>query len=79
MAAGAEPLVEWINGARGVGKTAAAWAERAPRKLLDAYRAERGEVEPGSTVLRDRGARCNARAKRWIQAESRQPERGEKA
>ena len=65
MAAGAEPLVEWINGARGVGKTAAAWAERAPRKLLDAYRAERGEVEHGET--------------RHGEAEFPEPERGEEA
>ena len=65
MAAGAEPLVEWINGARGVGKTAAAWAERAPHKLLDAYRAERGEVEHGEA--------------RHGEAEFPEPERGEEA
>ena len=65
MAAGAEPLVEWINGARGVGKTAAAWAERAPRKLLDADRAERGEVEHGEA--------------RHGEAEFPEPERGEEA
>lgn len=65
MAAGAEPLVAWINGACGVGKTAAAWAERAPRKLLDAYRAERGEVEHGEA--------------RHGEAEFPEPERGEEA
>ncbi len=65
MAAGVEPLVVWINGAFGVGKTAAAWAERAPRKLLDAYRAERGEVEHGEA--------------RHGEAEFPEPERGEEA
>jgi hypothetical protein len=36
VAAGAEPLVRDL--------VEDAWAERAPRKLLDAYRAEHGEV-----------------------------------
>ena len=75
MAAGAEPLVVWINGAFGVGTTAAAWAERAPRKLLDAYRAERGEVEHGEA----RHGEARHGEARHGEAEFPEPERGEEA
>ncbi len=46
MAAGAEPLVEWINGARGVGKTAAAWAERGEVEHGEARHGEAEFPEP---------------------------------